>query len=427
MTGRRRLLALALLAACGPAAEAQHVAQHVAQQAAQALPERVTLPVLLRLVAERSPRLAAERVAIEAAEADRIVAGALPNPTLSYGRFRPSGGAHTVFEGSRQQQVTVDFPLLIAGQRGARVEAAEQGVLGARARVALAGSEMALRAAELFSGLQAAQEKIVVLAEAQSEIERASSVISGRLDSGMASRYDFARVEIEVAGMAVRVQEARADEGEKSGGLAALLGAPGWRPSAEGVLTPTGLSADLPKWRESLVARNPQIAAARREADTARAALARAERDRLPVPVLSLGRTWTNEPFGAANFIGLSTEVFLFDDRRGPVAKARAELRAVERRREAVEAEAGVDIQRLFEALSRRRDALEQFERKVDVRTPALRQMAEDAYRLGRGTVLELIDATRARVDARVTGIDLRALTVQQELKILALTGGLAE
>ena len=71
------------------------------------------------------------------------------------------------------------------------------------------------------------------------------------------------------------------------------------------------------------------------------------------------------------------------------------------------------------------RAALERFERRVDVRSPALRQMAEDAYRLGRGTVLELIDAARTRVDARVTGIDLRAFTVQQELRILALTGRL--
>jgi cobalt-zinc-cadmium efflux system outer membrane protein len=424
MTGRRMLvalakLALAMLTACGPAA--------VAQQAAQALPERVTLPVLLRLVAERSPRLAAERIAIDAAEADRIVAGALPNPTLSYGRFRPSGGAQTIFEGSRQQQANVDFPLLIGGQRAARVEAAEQGVLGARARVAMAGNELVLRAAELFTGLQAAQEKIAVLAEALSEIERASSVISGRLDSGMASRYDLARVEIEVAGMAVRVQEARADEAEKSGGLAALLGAPGWRPRAEGLLTPSGLPSDASQWQDSLAARNPQIAAARREEDTARAALVRAEHERWPVPVLSLGRTWTSDPFGAANFVGFSTEVFLFDDRRGPVSKAQAELRAAERRREAVEAEVGVEMQRLLDALSQRRTALERFEQRVDVRTPALRQMAEDAYRLGRGTVLELIDATRSRVDARVTGIDLRAFTVQQELRILALTGGLGE
>jgi len=391
----------------------------------QELPEQLDLATLLRLVAERSPRLAVERVSIEAAEADRITAGALPNPTISYGSSRPSGGAaNSVISGNRQQQAGIDLPVLIAGQRGARVEAAEQGVLGARARVAQAGAEMALRAAELFIGLQAAQEKIAVLAEAHSEIERAASLISGRLDSGMASRYDLARVEMEVASIAVRLADARADAAEKSAGLATLLGAPGWRPRAAGELAPRGLQAELPAWQGSLSA-NPQIIFARREEDTARAAVRRAERERWPVPVLSLNRSWTSEPFGAANFIGFSTEVPILDSRRGQLDKAQAELRAAERRREALEAEMRVELARLLDALVQRRAALERFERKIDVRSPALRQMAEDAYRLGRSTVLELIDAARTRVDARVTGIDLRAFTVQQELRILSLTGGL--
>jgi cobalt-zinc-cadmium efflux system outer membrane protein len=396
-----------------------------AQQDSGQLPALLTMPVLLRLIAERSPRLALERTSIEAAEADRITAGALPNPTISYGRSRPAGGASTDFDGSRQQRAGVDLPLLIAGQRGARVEAADQGVLSARARVGLAGSELALRAAELFAGLQAAQEKIAVLTEAHGEIERAAALISGRLDSGMASRYDLARVEIEVAGIAVRLADARADAAEKSAGIAALLGALGWRPQAGGELAPAGLQIELASWKTSLASGNPQIIAARREEDAARAAVRRAELERWPVPVISLGRSWTSEPFGATNFIGFSTEIPILDTRRGQLAKAQADLHAAERRREALEAELGVELGRLLDALVQRRAALERFERKVDVRGPALRQMAEDAYRLGRSTVLELIDAARTRVDARVTGIDLRALTVQQELRIQALTGSL--
>src|SRR5256885_5906898 len=128
------------------AVSAMSTASVQAQEPASALPERLTLPILLRLVAERSPRLAVEQVAIDTAEAERITAGALPNPTVSYGRFTPSG-ARTLFDGSQQQQATVDLPLLIGGQRGARIEAAEQGLLATRARVGLAGNELALRAA----------------------------------------------------------------------------------------------------------------------------------------------------------------------------------------------------------------------------------------------------------------------------------------
>jgi cobalt-zinc-cadmium efflux system outer membrane protein len=393
---------------------------------AQELPERLNLPALLRLVAERSPRLAVERAGIEAAEADRVTAAAIPNPTVSIGRMRPSGGIpNTVVDANRQQQAGVELPVLIAGQRGARVEAAEQGVLGARARVAQAANEIALRAAELFAGLQAAQERAAVLAEAQGEYERAAALVSGRHGSGMASRYDLARVEMEVAGIAVRLSDARADAAEKSAGIAALLGAGGWRPVAEGLLAPAGLKSDLSAW-QPLVAGNPQLLAARREEDIARASVARAERERWPVPVLSAGRTWTSDPFGAANYIGIATEVPIFDTRRGQLEKAQAELRAAERRRAALEAEIAVELRRLLTALELRRATLARFESKVDVRSPELRQMAEDAYRLGRGTLLELIDSARIRVDARVTDIDLRALTVQQELRILALTGGLS-
>jgi cobalt-zinc-cadmium efflux system outer membrane protein len=390
----------------------------------QELPEGLNLAVLLRLVAERSPRLAAERAGIDAAAADRVTAGALPNPSISYGRTRPGSGERTVIGGSREVQVGLDVPLLIAGQRAARVEVAEQGLQGAQARVEAARSEITLRAAELFVGLQAAQEKSAVLGEAQTEIERAAALVSGRLQSGMASRYDVARVEIEVAAIAVRLAEARTEAAERAAGLAALLGAPGWRPRAEGIVAPAGLRAESGEWRAQL-ARNPQIAAARREEDIARAAVQRAERERWPVPVLNLGRTATSDPFGSANFVGITTEVPLLDTRRGQLARAEAELRAAERRRDAVEAEAGVELLRALEALRERRAALERFGSKVDAGSPALRQMAEDAYRLGRGTLLELIDAARSRVDARVTGIELRLLTAQQELRILALTGAL--
>jgi len=411
---------LAVLALCAQPAAAQAV-----KDTAGELPETLNLPTLMQLVAERSPRLAAERTAIDAARADRVTAGVLPNPTVSFGRSKPAGGANTIFEGSRQQEAGIELPLLIAGQRGARIEAADKGVLGAQARVSLARSDLVLRAAELFAGLQAVQEKVEVLAEAHADIERAAAYIAGRLESGAASRYDMARVEIEVAGIAVRLSEARGEVTEKSAGLATLLAAPGWRPRADGLVTPGGLPSDPTAWRAALAAGNPQIVAARLEEDTARAAVRRAELERWPVPVLNLGRTWTSEPFGAANFIGLSTEVPIFDTRRGPLLKAEAELRAAERRREAVEAEAGVELLRLLDVLAQRRAALERFERKVDLRSPALRQMAADAYRLGRSTVLELIDAARTRVDARLTGIELRVFTVQQELRIQALTGRL--
>ena len=420
----RPIAALLLLAlALPPALVWPPLAQ--AQDSNAALPDRLTLPALLKLVGERSPRLALEQVTIESAEAERISAGAMPNPTLSYGRFTPSGGGRTLFDGNRQQQASVDLPLLIGGQRGARIAAAEQGLLAARARVGVAGKELALRAADLFVGLQAAQERTALLDDSVGEIERLVTIVSGRLGSGAASRYDLTRVEIERAGMNARLSDARAELAEKSAGLAALLGAPAWRPSAIGTAMPAGLSSSAAEWRAALISNNAQIVAARREEDAAQAVLKRSERERWPAPVVSVGRSWTGEPFGAANFVGLSAEIPLSDAWRGQMAKSAADLRAAQRRREAIESEANAELQRLVDALAQRRAALERFQKDVGERIPALKQMAEDAYRLGRGSLLELIDAARSRLDARLTEVDLRAATVGQELRIRGLTGGL--
>jgi len=410
-------LLLALLLAPLPPARAQ--------DARAALPDRLTLPALLKLVAERSPRLAVERVAIDAAAAERISAGARPNPSLSFGRYTPSGGASTLFSGSHQQQASVDLPLLIAGQRGARIEAADQGLAAARAHVGLAGNELALRAADLFVALQSAQEKAALVEQSAAEIGRVVTLVTGRLESGAASRYERARIEVEFAAMNARVADARAEVAEKSAGIAALLGAPQWHPAADGAALPAEFALDSVRWRASVLAANPEIVAARRDEDAAQAALRRSERERWPVPVLSVGRTWTADPFGAANFIGLSTEIPLSDAWRGQMAKSTADLRAAQGRREALEAEADVELGRLLEALAQRRAALERFRRNVGERIPALRQMAEDAYTLGRGSLLELIDASRSRLDARLTEVDLRAAAVAQEMRLQALAGKL--
>ncbi len=85
------------------------------------------------------------------------------------------------------------------------------------------------------------------------------------------------------------------------------------------------------------------------------------------------------------------------------------------------------DLQRLLETLAQRKAALEQFDRNVGGRMAGLKDMAEDAYQLGRGSILELIDAARSRLDAALTGIDLRAAAVDQESRLLSLAGKLGE
>ena len=46
---------------------------------------------------------------------------------------------------------------------------------------------------------------------------------------------------------------------------------------------------------------------ARAETRAAEARIELAQRERFPVPSIGVGRTWTSGPFGAANFLGVSS------------------------------------------------------------------------------------------------------------------------
>ncbi|MNW23052.1 hypothetical protein D3C71_2249090 [compost metagenome] len=53
--------------------------------------------------------------------------------------------------------------------------------------------------------------------------------------------------------------------------------------------------------------------------------------------------------------------------------------------------------------------------------------MADDAYRLGRSTVLELLDATRVRYETTLSRDELTANLMQAQLRLQAALGDFAQ
>src|SRR5689334_21862611 len=123
------------------------------------VPQTVTLEDVLRIV-ETSPRVAVSQREADIARAERDAAGALPNPTVSLGRSTPSSGERTIFDASSQQQATVEIPVPVFGQRGARVRAADFGVARAETQVRLTLAETRRLAALEFVRLLAASEQL---------------------------------------------------------------------------------------------------------------------------------------------------------------------------------------------------------------------------------------------------------------------------
>lgn len=383
-------------------------------------PEQIDLPTVLGLAREGSPRIALDRQDIDLARADRRIASALPNPTLSYARTRPGGG-NALFDGNRQHDVGIELPLLIGGQRGARTAAADRGIEAAQARVQLSVNMLSAEAGTAHINLLAAQQRKELVAEGLQELQRLRGIVAGRQASGMASAYDLLRVDVELVAWRNRLADAQADLADRQGQLAGLLGYAGWRPQALGELRPLALPA------ASLDADSaPLTLAARREEDVAVAATEVARSERYPAFALQAGRTWTREPYGAAGTLGLAVEIPLLDTRGGGLDRARAQATTAGLRRQLAEAAVAADLQRYHAQVSQRTAALDAFERDVSQRLPQLRQMAEDAYRLGRSPVIELLDATRSRYELQLSGIDLTAALMEAQLRLQATRGDLA-
>jgi len=80
-------------------------------------------------------------------------------------------------------------------------------------------------------------------------------------------------------------------------------------------------------------------------------------------------------------------------------------------------------LERAVEVLKRRRDTLTKFEHDVLDTLPTLQQMAEDAYRLGKTGLLELLDSSRTRTEIKLNHLELLVGEIESELDAMMASG----
>lgn len=388
------------------------------------LPQQVSIRELLRIVRDKSPRYALARGAIETAKAEVVAANVLPNPTINYGRYsQMAGQVGTMYDGNTQENILLEVPVLIAGQRGARTDAAERKVEVAEADVEVEYSRIVRETWRLFIRLLAGQQRVAVLKEAERELARVRDIITGKKTAGTASRYDVMRISQELQSLKMRLRNVHTDNASMIGELNVLLGFSHWKPEVIGTLERIGVPADMNElWRLARHS-NPELKSARRNVAAANADLERSRRERWPVPSIFLGMAYTDKPYGNTAYTGVSVELPIFDRGQGGMARAAAEKNTAVLRREVLLSSTRQELERTIEVLARRRATLAEFERDVLVPLPTLKQMAEDAYRMGRTSLLELLDSYRSRTDMRLNHLDLLVSEMEAEVDVMAATG----
>lgn len=385
------------------------------------LPAAVGVADVLRLLRERGPEVAVQRSLVEVVASEVTAADLLPNPAIAYEGLGHLSGTNTI-DGS-QHTVVLEQPLLLAGQRGVRREAAAQRLTSARAAFEAFFAAAAHRARALFVGVLAAQERRDRLMEARDRLSEVERVIRGRADAGEMSRYDLTRIAVERSALEARLAEANTQVDAVAVELGALLGSSTWRPRAAGLLQPGSVTTDAASLWAGAEEDLPSLVAARRQEIAARRGVDLARRERWPVPVLNVGPYVTTQPESYAVLAGFAVPLPVFDRGQADIQRAAAEARAAELAVAATAVDARAALERATEVLATRRATLAAFERDVMVRLPELRRMAEDAYSLGQSGILDLLDVVRSQIDLHLTHVDLLAAVLEAEVDTLFSAG----
>jgi len=275
---------------------------------------------------------------------------------------------------------------------------------------------------QAFFALLAQQRRGEVLSDMAKDLERVRQVVVERASVGESSKYELARIDLEAGTLRVERAAATADEAQANGALAVAVGQPGAVFHAVGTLEPQ-LAPDVAALEAKLDTRRPSLKQAEGRVAAAQASVALARREAIPVPSLNAGVQVTREVNGVSATVGLSIPLPAFDRNQGPVARAQAQVSLEERQLDAERQEAHAELERAAAQLGARRAARELYGQQVAQHLSELRQMADDAYRGGKGDILELLDAYRSFKDARLLEVEQDEAVKQAEAQLIAAAG----
>lgn len=343
------------------------------------------------------------RASVEAAQADVVGAGQLPNPTLGYSREQTGRSPRSV-----EQSLHIAQTFQLSGRRELSQHAAGRRVEVATAEIDLRRAEVAAEIRQRFHEALLKQQLVGAIETWVERFTRAHAVVEKLAKAGEASGYDRRRLYREREGARAKLAIESAELGRALERLAALIGAPELAAGQiSGSLLPT-----QPPAREADLARLDQrpdlrvLSARAQAADLERRAAAL---QRIPDVTVGIGPKSVDNGISREHgiMLTLSVPLPLFD--RGQAGEARAAAEALGARAEyrLARDRAEGELRGLYRQVERLTAAAKDYRARVLATTPELLRIAEAAYRGGESTILELLDAYRGALESETTALDL--------------------
>lgn len=382
------------------------------------LASTLTLDDALRSARELSPELAAARWGTDIAAGERIQAGVLPNPELSW-------EVEDTRRRSQTTTVTLSQPIELGGKRGARIALSERDQ--AVAALELERRQNALHAdvTAAFHDAARAQERLELAGQSLRLTERGLQVVQGRVRAGTASPIEATRAQVQVS--QVRLEQQRAEQAVTVAHqqLAAAIGIA--QAGFDRVEPLTNSLSPVPASEPLLdrLAQTADVRLASLQIDQSEAALGVARSQRIPDLTLSIGSQYDRAERERVNVLGVSVPLPLFDRNQGNV------LAAARRADQSRDLRNGTELRvrsEVVQALAQWRSAgneVRSFETSI---LPAAQQAVDVATRgfeRGKFGFLDVLDAQRTLVEARTQYLAAQASGTDAQARIQRIFGDL--
>jgi outer membrane protein, heavy metal efflux system len=364
-----------------------------------------TLEAVLTAALVQHPVVEAARAQLSAAEGQRQTAQTFPNPVATYWaeNLTLPGGSTSVME--RESSIYGTLPLEPFLQRGSRIARAGSQVRVAQASITAAERQVAADAVHAFYRVALAQAAVDAMRDNLAAIDQVVVYLRNRVAQGAAPEGDLIRAEVE---------RDRADAELTMAGVELLRAQAALRPYLGEAIRIVDVRVTAPDWAAGKVTLPPMteftthalsqradLVAGRARTEAASGALA-LERSMV---VRQLGASFGMKRVGGANSMvgGISFTVPLFDRNRGEIQRATSEHLAAELETKWMERAIASEVEAEYQVSERLGARVTSLQQTFLRRAEESRQIALSTYQEGATTLLQVLDASRALNDARLT------------------------
>ena len=394
-------------------------AQPAGHAVGESPPTRLTEGEAVGRFLANDPRIRALNAGVDEVRAAQAERALWPNPSATYSRESVLGAHDTFFTASQ------DLP--ISGRRGhlqtAGRLAADAAQAGARFETAQLQSAVRLA----YTGVLLGQQREAALQQSIDALQKLIGVLRAREEGGEASTYDRMRgqralVDLEAERALAAVERARAQ-----GDLAGYLGS-GTSPESlvavDSLAVPAGPRM-LPALLEQALAnrgdyRSSEISVARFEAERIAAT-----RLQIPTPSLTAGLKRSDIGGAARSGYQLSVELGIPLFNRGQTVTA---LAAAQKTRAQAESESWrlrveAEVRAAFNVLRVHQERAARYQEAAAGIAEPLAKIGRVGYEEGELSILELLDAERQALDARLQVLELAAAARRAAIELDRVVG----